>query len=67
MEEKKDWEKQLEESIKRTMFSRPTCPVCGVGTLEKMDAGKRGVSFAEGNFLGAFIKSHRCSNCSYSC
>ena len=42
------------------------CPICHIGNLVPMDAGDRGTLFGQGNFLGAFIKSHRCSYCGYS-
>jgi hypothetical protein len=61
--------KELQESLRKSiqqMFSSGSCPVCGSGKLIKMDAGARGTSFAEGNLLGAFIKSHRCNSCGYT-
>jgi hypothetical protein len=62
-------EKELQESLEQSIKSwyQPTCPMCRAGNLVKMDAGDRGKSFAEGNFLGAFVKSHVCSSCGYSC
>jgi uncharacterized protein with PIN domain len=43
---------------------RPKCPLCG-GTLSRMDAGERGSAFAQGNLLGAFARTHRCTNCGH--
>mgnify|MGYP001611001254 CR=1 FL=1 len=40
------------------------CPVCG-GSLSRMDASSRGAAFGGGSFLGAFMKTHRCSKCGY--
>ena len=41
------------------------CPVCGIGTLVKMDAGRRGIAFGQGNLLGAFMKTHQCNCCGH--
>lgn len=69
MNNKEKLDKELEEGLRRSiqqMFGAGNCPVCGCGKLVKMDAGARGTSFAEGNLLGAFIKSHRCDSCGYT-
>jgi uncharacterized protein with PIN domain len=50
--------------LKEAEQQRPKCPLCN-GTLERMDAGRRGTAFAEGNLLGAFTHTHRCTKCGH--
>ena len=57
------WQRTLKQVGESAL--KGNCPVCHVGNLAKMDAGSRGSAFGQGNLIGAFSKSHRCSNCGY--